>query len=307
MTATSRANIAEGVRAIDRAYGETARQVQGGVNNTKASFGEAARLVGGTYDEMTRALQGQADATASGLGSQLSMLGIGAAQDAATQNLRGQLNQSLISAARRRATGVSGLQFQGAAYKQAGDEAVGNIRREGRQAATDSRTQLMTALLGLEQAEAEAKGQMELQKLQGEIELEQMRQQMRAAAARARGGGGGRSGSPLDLLRAQLMGLEIQEKMQALQMGPDTSFGSGQGQLNQFLGNSSDYWENQAGPKFRAGLEDILDYSFAQANNPASIAAGMDDPYNIAMGNLNRGGRGLNQDALRQALQIYFG
>jgi len=302
--ATSKGDINEADRQIRRGYNETARQVLNGVNATNASFQETARNVGGTYDEMTRALQSQANATAGGLGQQFSMLGIGDATDSATQALRGQLNQSLISAARRRAAGVSGLQFQGAQYRQAGNEGVGNIRREGTQVAADSRTQLMKELTDLETAEAEAKGQYALQKLQGEIELAQMQQQMRAAAARARGGGGGRSGNPLDMLRAQLMGLEIQEKMQELQSGPSRPWDDkGQGGLNQFLNEPSDYWDDRASGAFRGDLQGIIDYASAQSTRPGMTGI---DPLDFAMERTNREHNNFRRDALRQALQIYY-
>lgn len=302
---SSKGDINEAVRQIQRGYNETAQQTQRGVNATSASFGEASRNVGLSYDEMTRALQTQANATASGLGSQFSMLGIGAAQDAATQQLRGQLNQSLISAARRKAAGVSSLRDQGAMYKAAGLEGVGNVRREGTQVQAESRTKLMDSLLGLEQAEAEAKGQYALQKLQGEIELAQMQQQMKAAAARARGGGGGRSGSPLDLLRAQLMGLDIQQKMQELQQGPSQPWDNeGQGGLNRFLNSPSDYWDDNASGAFRGDLQGVIDYASAQSTRPGRSGI---DPMDYAMERTNNEPSNFRRDALRQALQIYYG
>lgn len=286
--------------AVRDMYNRLAGTVQAGGRAVDSVFAQGQQRTGQIYDQMTDTLQRQADATSSGLAGQLSMLGIGDATDAATQNLRGQLNQSLVSAARRRAAELSGLSSQRTGYRTASREAVTNTQREGVQKRADIRTILEEAVTNLQAAEAEARGQIELEKLRGEVELQQMRQQM---AARRGGSGGGR-GSPLDLLRAQLMGLEIMEKQQELNMGPDTSFGSGQGQLNQFLGGPSDYWANQAGPKFRAALSDIIDFGNAQATGPG--AAINRDPYAWASQNATSYGN-LNQDALRQALQIYFG
>lgn len=293
-------------RAIKNYYNELAGGIKQGAGAQQAGYSQASSRVGTVYDEMTRALTDQANATSSGLADQFNMLGIGAATDSATNDLRGQLNQALISAARRKAAEQSGLTEQARAYRQAGLEAVTNAQREGTRTRSDARTSLMEAITNLQAAEAQAKGEMDLAKLQGEIQLAQMRQQM---AARRGGGGGGRSGSPLDMLRAQLMGLEILEKQRDLEMGPDTPWNEGgQGGLNRFLSGSSDYWgQGGAGPKFRGELQNLIDYGYGQANSPRSIASGMKDPYTIAMGNLNSAPNFINQDALAQALQIYFG
>jgi hypothetical protein len=288
-------------------YAQLASQLGVGVTAQGANFNTARNNVGAAYDDMTKALTTQANATATGLGNQFNMLGIGAATDAATQDLRGQLNQSLVSAARRKATEMSGMSQQGAAYKAAGIENVGNVRREGVQVRGDYRTRLEEAIANLEAAKAEAQGQYDVQKLQGEAQLAQM-----AAQARARsGGGGGRSGSPLDQLRAQLLGMQILEKQQKMEEGPESQWGKrGQGGLDSFLNSPSNYWSGGAGPKVRGALQDIISGSFSQANNPSSIASGMKDPYNIAMGMVNQNDMvktDFYRDSLRQALQIYYG
>lgn len=294
-------------RAIKNYYNELAGGIRQGAGAQQAGFSQASSRVGAVYDEMTRALTDQANATSSGLANQFNMLGIGAATDSATNDLRGQLNQALISAARRKAAEQSGLTEQARAYRQAGLESVTNAQREGTRTRSDARTSLMEAVTNLQAAEAQAKGEMDLAKLQGEIQLAQMRQQL-AARRGGGGGGGGRRGSPLDMLRAQLMGLEILEKQQDLENGPDSPWNEGgQGGLNRFLSGPSDYWENQAGPKFRGELQNLIDYGYGQANSPKSIASGMKDPYLIAMGNINSAPSYINQDALSQALQIYFG
>lgn len=307
MAAPPKAEVAANDAAIAQMYKVLTGQMQQGVGATQQTFNEASSRVGAVYDDMTRALTQQANATASGLGGQLDMLGIGAATDSATQNLRGQLNQSLISAAQRRATEVSGLQTQGATYGQAGREGISNMNRAGVQVRGDYRTDLEEAIANLEAAKAEAQGQFDVQKLQGETQLAQMRAQ---AAARARsGGGGGRSGSPLDMLRAQLLGMQILEKQQKLEGGGGGGEWDdrGQGGLNTFLGAPSPYWKNQAGPKFRGELMDILDYAGAQSVNADFLASGQRDPYNIAMGQVPKAPSYLNQDALRQAIQIMYG
>lgn len=302
MATDPKKTISETDASIAALYNQLAGQLGQGVNAQQSSFNTASGTIGNVYDEMTRALTSQANATAGGLSSELNMLGIGAATDSATEQLRGQLNQSLISAARRKATEMSGLTGQGAAYKAAGLEGVGNVRREGVRSRTDTRTRLEEAMAALEAAKAEAQGQYDLQKLQGEIELQRAR-----AASRGGGGGGGR-GSPLDMLRAQLLGMQIMEKQQELEMGPETPWGKrGQGGLNRFLNQQSDYWTSKAGPKFRAGIDDILDYASAQSTNPSSIASGLKDPYTIAMGRVDKAPSYLNEDALRMALQIYYG
>lgn len=303
--APPKAEVGANDAAIAQMYKMLTGQMQAGVGAQQNTFNEASSRVGAVYDDMTRALTQQANATAQGLGSQFDMLGIGAATDSATENLRGQLNQSLISAARRRATEVSGLQGQGAAYNAAGREGIMNMNRAGVQMRGDYRTQLEEALANLEAAKVEAQGQFDVQKLQGEAQLAQMRAQARA---RSGGGGGGRSGSPLDMLRAQLLGMQILEKQQKLEGGGDEQWGKrGQGGLNNFLQNPSPYWRNQAGPKFQAELYDILDQTARNSVNADFLATGQRDPYNIAMGQVPKAPGYLNQDALRMAIQIMYG
>ncbi len=198
---------------------------------------------------------------------------------------------------------MSGLTQQGAAYKGAGLEGVSNVQREGTRSRSDARTRLEEAIATLEAAKTEAAGQYDLQKLQGDIEL----QKMRASASGGGGGGGGR-GSPLDMLRAQLLGMQILEKQQDMEAGPESQWGKrGQGGLNSFFNSPSDYWTGNAGPKFRGSVDNILDYASAQSTNPSSIASGLKDPYTIAMGRVGNAPSGINEDALRMALQIYYG
>lgn len=301
--ADPKATVNENDAAIAAIYNQLAGQMGAGVNAQQSSFNTAKGEIGGIYDQMTSALTGQANATAGGLSNEFNMLGIGAATDSATEQLRGQLNQSLISAARRKATEMAGLTSQGAAYKGAGLEGVSNVRREGARSRTDARTRLEEAIATLEAAKAEAQGQYDLQKLQGDIELQKMR-----ASARGGGGGGGRSGSPLDMLRAQLLGMQILEKQQEMEGGGKSQWSKrGQGGLNAFYGGSSDYWTDKAGPKFRGSVDDILDYASAKALDPKSRAAGHSDPYTIAMGRVDNAPSYINEDALRMALQIYYG
>lgn len=304
MATPPKAEVGANDAAIAAMYNQLVGQLGQGVQATGQNFGDASKQIGSIYDQMTQSLTGQANATAGALGSQFDMLGIGAATDAATQDLRGQLNQSLISAARRKAAEMSGLTTQGAAYKAAGNEGIGNVRREGVQVRGDYRTRLEEAIAQLEAAKAEAAGQIEVQKLQGEVQLAQMRAQARARS----GGGGGRSGSPMDHLRAQLLGLQILEKQKDLEGGGDEMWGKrGQGGLNNFLGAPNQYWQNQAGPKFQSALYDILDYAGAQSTNPSFLAGGQKDPYNIAMGQVPKAPSYLNDNALRMALQIFYG
>jgi len=295
--------VAANDAAIAQMYAQLASQLGGGVTATGQNFNSARSEIGSIYDDMTSALTQQANATAAGLGSEFDMLGIGAATDSATQNLRGQLNQSLISAARRRASEMSGLSQQGAAYKASGIEGIGNVRREGVQVRGDYRTRLEEAIANLEAAKAEAQGQYDIQKLQGETQLAQMRAQ---AASRGGGGGGGR-GNPLDMLRAQLLGLQIMEKQQDLEGGGNQQWTKrGQGGLNMFLNQPSMYWESGAGPKVRGALQNII----GQSTDPSRMTAGYKDPYSAAMDLVNKNSMvrtDFYRDALRQALQIYYG
>lgn len=297
--------IEETDAAIAAMYEQLANQVGAGVAAQQQNFTNTSNTIGSVYDEMTQALTNQANATASGLGQQFNMLGIGAATDSATNDLRGQLNQALISAARRKAAEQAGLTQQGGSYARSGFESVSNVRREGGRVRTDVGNKLRDILAQMETAKIQSEGQLELQKLQGEIELAQMR-----AAGRGGGGGGG-GGSPLDMLRAQLLGLEILEKQQGLEQGPDFPWSkSGQGGLNKFLNSPSDYWVSGAGPKVRGSLQDIISQASASATNPANIAAGLRDPYTISLGLVNKSPTVRTpyyRDAMRQALQIYFG
>lgn len=293
--------------ALKVLYNALAGQAKAGVSAQTQGFKGAAKDVGSIYDEMTNSLRSQANATASGLGANLDMLGIGAATDSATQNLRGQLNQSLISAARRKSTEMAGLTSQGASYAGAGREGITNILREGTGVRADSRTRLEEALASLEAAKVQAQGQYDIQKLQGDVQLAQMRAQARARS----GGGGGRSGNPLDALRAQMLGLQILKAQGELEGGNGNQWSkSGQGGLDNFLSNASNYWSGGAGPKVRGALQDIIGGAGSQAINPSSIASGLKDPYTIAMGMVgsnNTVKTDFYRNALRQGLQIYYG
>lgn len=292
--------------ALAAMYEQLANQVEAGAGVTQANFGNASNTIGSIYDEMTRDLTNQANSTASGLGNQFNMLGIGAAYDPATNDLRGQLNQALVSAARRRATEMSGLTQQGAAYSATGREGASNVRREGGRVRGVVRTQLEKLLADMETAKIQSQGQLDLANLQGQIELAQMR----AAGRGGGGGGGGGRGNPLDMLRAQLLGLEVLEKQQDLENPQSPWSKSGLGGMNAFLNAPSDYWVEGAGPRVRSALQDIVSGSSAQATNPENIAAGLRDPYNIAMGMVNQSNTVRTpryRDALRQALQIYYG
>lgn len=276
-------------------YQALQNQLQSGVGATQKNFNTASGQVGSIYDQMTRDLTTQANATAGTLGNQFSMLGIGAAQDAATQDLRGQLNQSLISAARRRASEMSGLTEQGAAYGRVGNEAVANVGREGARIRTETRTKLEQALAALQGEMEAARAQVDVAKIQGDAEIA-------AARASRRGGGGGGGGSPLDMLRAQLLGLQILEKQQGLEEGPESPWGDrGQLGLNQFMGQPSDWWERQAGPKFRGALGDIIDWSSSQ-----DVVPGF-NPYHASLGRVNAAPSYINRDALRAALGVFYG
>lgn len=303
--AKANAEVAANDKAIAQMYKELTGQLGAGITATGIGFSNARNEIGGAYDEMTRALTEQANATAGGISDQLNMLGIGQATDAATENLRGQLNQSLISAARRKSTELAGLSSQAAGYRAAGIEGVGNVRRQGVQIRGDYRTALQQAIANMEAEQAQAEAQVEIARLQGQAQLAAAR-----ASARGRGGGGGRSGNPLEFLRAQLLGLQIMEKQKDLE-GGDFAWGkSGMGGLQNFLNNPSQYWSNGAGPRVRGAVQDILDAAAARATSPSSIAAGLKDPYTIAMGMVPRSDTvktDFYRNAMRQALQVYYG
>jgi len=308
--------------ALAQMYDQLAGRVQQGLGVQQQNFRTAQKSVGQAYDDMTNQLTGQARATQGGLSSEFRGLGIGAATDSATTHLRGQLNQALISAARRRSTEISGLAQQSASYSAAGMGGVANIRREGAQVRSDVTRALEEAIASMEAEKARVKGELDLANLQGQIGLEQTRMQTNAQMTEARlrlkamelefaqaQYNASQSGDPLEGLRAENLALEIAERRQRLEQGPESEWDErGQGGLQRFLTNESDWWREHAGPRFQAELMDIIEQSSSQAVNPASAAAGIDDPFDIAMDMVNRSSLGANnRNGLRMALQIYFG
>lgn len=289
-------------------YGAVAKSLQQGVGASQSGFRTAQSQIGSAYDQMTAALTRQANATAGGMVNEFNMLGIGAANDSATQALRNQLNEGLLMGSRRRASELSGLAQQGAAYNRAGQESIGNLQQSGVQARADFRSKLEEILAQLQGEVALGRSQVDTERVRGETELGLMRQEMAdRAAARAEQN----RQDPLEFLRAQLMGLEIMQKQKDLQQGPERQpmpwEDRGQGALTQFMNQPSNWWERRAGPKFQGALQDIIDYSSDERNLTRFGAAGIRDPYNIALSRVSRAPSYINDDALRLALQIFYG
>lgn len=290
-------------------YDQLTGQLSSGAGVTGANFDRARQLVGSAFDQQGQLMRDAASATMGGLNGQFDRLGIGDATDSATQGLRNQFSQSLISASRRRANELSGMAQQQAGYDVAGRMGIDNSRREGAQQRTESVIRVQEALAAMEAAKAQAQGQVDLASVQGQSELEQLRLQMRMAEQEASQGD---PQDPLDPLRAEGIGLENLIKQAKLDEilngdgGSDKISGEGQAALEQFLAQNA----GGVSPRLLNRFNSLKDNAFVAAGKPSDLGY-KQDPYDLAMSalmsNPNYGGSESSRRKLEQMLQLYFG
>ena len=295
--------------AIADIYNQLAGDLASGTGTQGMNFDRARQLIGASYDGLSQSIKEGASATVGGLTGRFAKLGIGSATDAATQGLRNELNQALMSAARRKSNDLAGMAQQQGGYEMASRMGVDNAYREKAQVRSESQTRIAEAIANMQAAIASARGQAELARIQGQTQLEQMKLQFEQSQQKAS------QGDPLEALKAEQLGWQIRLLEQKYNNGgsggstKEPWSSKGQGGLNKFLTEPSDYWDQHAGPKFTDSINKIVQYGLAQANNPAngSMGTGQDDPYLWAVQEASKNYDWLNQQALLQALQIYFG
>jgi hypothetical protein len=290
-------------------YDQLAGHLSDGTGVTGMNFDRAKQIVGSSYDQSGYLMNRAASATQGGLNGQFDRLGIGAATDSATQGLRNQYAQGLMSAARRRENAMDTMGQQQFGYEQAGRMGVDNSRREGAQQRTDSVTRIEEALAAMEMAKAQAQGSVDLARTQGQMGLEKAKLEMAMQEREwQRELEKAQAGDPMAAMKAESLGLDIMKKKAELgQMqnpGPEDIDGKGDQALRQWL------TQNPLGAGSLSRVNRLKDDAFVEAAKP-NMMGYKSDPYDIAMGQLmsnqNYGGSERNRRLIEQALQVYFG
>ena len=297
--------------AIAKIYDTLVADLGQGQKATAGIFQRGAASLGGAYQGAADQLKGTQTALTSRLSSSLGGLGLEAALPEVLNPLNSQYAYDQGKIAKERGTNLGSLSGQGTAYQAIGQLGIGNAHKEKAQTRVSAMERLQKVLAELEAERIRAAAAVEQQRLENEIRLAQTR-----AASRGGGGGGG-SMDPLDALRAQKMGLEIQGMEQDLMGGDDepVEYYGGQRGLHQFLNSPSAYWGKGANSSTRARINNILQSTSARYASPANFKSG-GRSYNpkgltqldialIGAGN-TRGSR-INNDALRMALELYYG
>lgn len=286
--------------AINAIYNQLTGQLSSGVGVQGMNFDRARQLVGSSFDSSNQLMRDGASSTVGGLNGQFDRLGIGAATDSATQGIRNQFQQGLVSAARRRQNELATMGQQQVGYEQAGRMGVDNAFQQQAMARTQSQTQIQEALANMEAARAQAQGQVDLARVQGQSELERMKMEFAQAAQEAE-----ESGDPLLDLKAQSLGMDIMLKEKKLAEEDD---GGDERRPTKYQAGLDNYLlDIGASPQFKSRVQKMYADATANAQNPLNIASGRKDPYAFAMESVDDYNMGANKDRLRQALQILFG
>ncbi len=291
-------------------YKQLANQLSDGTGVTGMNFNNAKKAVGQSYDTGGALMQAAAKATMGDLHGRFDKLGIGRASTPATQGLRNELAGALTSAARRRSSALSGLANQQVGYEMAGRMGVDNSKREGAQQRADAAVKIQEAIANMERAKAEAQGSVDAARIQGETELtklklsiaQQEREYQRSLEE-------AEAGNPLEALRAEKLGVEIETgKRKLALMGAESESddisGKGQYALNSWLDQNSTVkvpYINRA--------KQFIDDGFIASSNVGDATSFGKDPYVLAMGALARNAKIKAQPKRRIAemIQVYFG
>lgn len=282
--------------AITAIYDQLVGNLTGGVAAQRESFDRAKQLVDSSYDQIGHLMGVGASGSIGGLEGQFERLGIGDATDSATQGIRNQLNQSLVSAARRRASEGAGLARQGGEYEQIGRQGIDNAYKEQAQVRSTSATEIAEAIANMEAARVQAQGQADLARIQGQSQL--------AQARASGGGGGGRGGGGGDMTPEEYEEWMLDMAIKEQKLNPQAKKGGGklggQAAVNAFLTSPQVYWNGKtASPAFKARADAIYNRAMGGGNAYTPNY----DPYENAMQQVNNYNMGANKDALREVLQ----
>lgn len=291
--------------AIAKIYDSLVHDLGEGQAATRGIFDRGNTAMAGSYQGAADQLAGTQGAITGRLASQLGGMGLGAALPEVLNPItsQGAFDQGQI--AKERATNLGSLSKQGTQYEAIGQVGIGNAQKEKAQTRAD-------ALRSLEELLAQLQAENEQARTAGELELAKIRAQARAAS------GGGET-DPLMALKAQQMGLENQKLEQELMGGGEpVEYHGGQRGLHEFLNSPSAYWgDGGADAATRARINDIISGASKRAglgefdsftSGGQSYRRGDLTPQDIAMiGVGSTKEAGINKEALRMALQLYYG
>lgn len=293
--------------AIAKIYDTLVADLGQGQAATRGIFSRGNKSLGSAYQGAADQLRGAQGAMTGRLTDALGDLGLGAALPSVMGGINSQFAFDQGQIAKERGTNLGSLSKQGTQYEAIGQVGIGNAQKEKAQSRVSAMEKLQAVLADLEAERIRAEAETEQQRLENQIRLSE---------ARAASSGGGDI-DPLDMLRAQKMGLEI-EGMEMDLMNPgwdkEQEFASGQRGLHQFLNSPSAYWGRSADPATRARIDNILASTSRRTGQPFFTSGGKRymtenmDPLDIALiGAGNTKSSKINKEALRMALELYYG
>lgn len=310
MPVSKNPKISDQDSAIAKIYDTLVKDLGQGQVATRGIFQRGNDAMAGAYQGAADQLRGAQGGMASRLTSSLGGLGLGAALPSIMQPANEQFAFDQGQIAKERGTNLGSLAKQGTQYQAIGQLGIGNAQKEKAQTRVSAMERLQAVLADLEAERLASEAAIEEKRLDNEIRLAETR----AAARQAAGGG---SIDPLDALRAQKIGLEI-EGMEMDLMNPgwddEQEQFSGQRGLHQFLNSPSAYWSQGADPRTRSRIENIISSTSRRTGGPSFKSGGRTyltdkmSPLDIALiGAGNTKERTINKEALRMALELYYG
>lgn len=293
--------------AIAKIYDTLVADLGKGQAATRGIFARGGQSLGSAYQGASDQLRDAQGGMAARLSSSLGGLGLEAALPSVMNPINSQFAFNQGQVAEERGTNLGSLSKQGTQYEAIGQTGINNAHKEKAQTRVSAMERLQAVLADLEAERIQATAATEQQRLENQIRLSEAR----AASS----GGGGMD--PLDMLRAQKMGLEIQGmEMDLSSPGWDKEqeFATGQRGLHQFLNSPSAYWGRSADPATRARIDNIISTTSRRTGMPSFknssgtyLTENM-SPLDIALiGASNTKESRINKEALRMALELYYG
>lgn len=299
--------------AIAKIYDTLVADLNQGQAATRGIFAQGGQAMGSAYQGAADQLRGTQTGITDRLTSSLSGLGLQEALPSVLNPMNEQFAFDQGAIAKERGTNLGALSKQGTEYQAIGQLGIGNAQKEKAQTRVSAMEKLQALLADLEAERIRANAEIEQQRLENQLRLAQAK----ADSAARSGGGGGGDIDPLDALRAQKLGLEVEGLERKLTgEGQPVEYYGGQRGLDQFLNNPSAYWAKSADPLTRLRVQSLLDQTgrrlgsslsqFTSGNKQYS-KKGLTDLDIARIGVSNTKERQINKDALRMAMELYYG
>lgn len=316
-----------GDQKIGSIYDALGRQMQENVGRTKGIYDQGTSQIQSAYDQSGMEAQKAAEMVKQTMGQNASNLGLEAAIPAAQAPVVQAQAQGMTDIAQGRAAALGNIGMLGTRMTGAAQDRVGQVQQEGAGRRADLQSQIAAALSQLELAYGDDQGDIlgQLVDLAGEkgsalnVAMQEIAAEQAAAAREAQKMAMEKArfdremnaeADPLELLKMQLgiegMGLENELKRKKLSDPGQAGRMKGLSGLEAFFNTDTDYWGQTAGPKFRKHVMDeavptVLD-SINMGDKPGWA---IQDYLDKGTGNKTIGK--INPEALRKALEIYFG